>query len=55
MKDPINIIIIYLLLTLNQLKKDNFCLPHITYRGMKITVYAYIMKIKHIALLLQMN
>lgn len=56
MKDPINIIIINVLLTLNQLKKDNSSLPTITiYRGMKITVYAYIMKIKHIALLLQMN
>lgn len=55
MKDPTDIIIIYLLLKLNQLKKDNPSLPNITYHCMKITVYAYIMKIKHIALLLQMN
>lgn len=57
MKDPINIIIINVLLTLNQLKKDNSSLPNIIYRGMKITVYAYtgIMNIKHKALLLQMN
>lgn len=55
MKDTMNIIIIYILLTLDQLNKDNSSLQHIPYRCLKITVHAYIMKIKHIALLLRIN